>query len=360
MRYIFFGTPEFAAIILEKLIEAGMPPALVVTNPDKPVGRKQVLISPPVKEVAERHGISVLQPETLKTKNPAEGGVLARSKDDPIRPGLSLKNSIANQIEKSMPVDNQKGRGPAGNRTPETLVTIQVPDHPGPTTDIVYQDWDFFLVVAYGKIIPKEILEIPRLGVLNVHPSLLPKYRGPTPIQTTLLNGDTTTGVSIMLLDEEIDHGPILKISNFQFPISNETYASLSEKLAHLGADILIEVLPKYVHGKITPVPQEHEKATCTKKFTTEDAFVPYKDLAAALGGDIEKTRHIDRIIRALNPEPGVWTRTENNQILDLPKNKRVKLLEAETRGEKLILNEVQVEGQKPRIPTQSSARLSR
>ncbi len=282
MKYIFFGTPDFAAIVLEKLIAAGMPPALVVTNPDKPIGRQKAMTSPPVKRMIKDQGLTthVIQPEKL---------------------------------------------------SPELFRD---------------QDWDFFLVVAYGKIIPKEILEIPRLGALNVHPSLLPKYRGPTPIQSAILNGDEKTGVSIMLLDEEVDHGPILAQRELQnYEIRSTKYVSLSDALANLGANMLVEILPKYVRGEITPVPQDHAKATFTKKFSTEDAFVPFEDLVSALNGDVEKSARIQRMIRALNPEPGVWTRTTDVQILDLPKNKRVKLLECEVRDGKLILKQVQTEG---------------
>ncbi|OGG42511.1 methionyl-tRNA formyltransferase [Candidatus Jorgensenbacteria bacterium RIFCSPLOWO2_01_FULL_45_25b] len=347
MKYIFFGTPEFASIILEKLIIADMPPALVVTNPDRPAGRNKTLTPPPVKVVAEREGLQVLQPEILNTKNSAFGGALAEFQDGPKKPGLSLEQSITNQIKKSTLVDNYKSRGPAENRTPETQVTIPVSDHPGPTTGLLYQDWDFFLVVAYGKIIPKNVLDIPRLGTLNVHPSLLPRHRGPTPIQTAILNGDEITGVSIILLDEEVDHGPIL--AQKQLKVESLKLKALERTLANLGVKMLVEILPKFMEGELTPVAQEHAKATFTKKFTTDDAFVSCEHLISALSGDKDKALHIDRMIRALNPEPGVWTRTTDVQILDFPKNKRIKLLESGVREGRLKLRGIQVEGRKPR-----------
>ena len=208
-------------------------------------------------------------------------------------------------------------------------------------------DWDFFLVVAYGKIIPKNVLDIPRLGTLNVHPSLLPRHRGPTPIQTAILNGDEITGVSIILLDEEVDHGPIL--AQKQLKVESLKLKALERTLANLGVKMLVEILPKFMEGELTPVAQEHAKATFTKKFTTDDAFVSCEHLISALSGDKDKALHIDRMIRALNPEPGVWTRTTDVQILDFPKNKRIKLLESGVREGRLKLRGIQVEGRKPR-----------
>ncbi|MAF80339.1 methionyl-tRNA formyltransferase [bacterium] len=282
MKYIFFGTPDFAATILDKLIQANMKPDLVVTNPDKPAGRKQTMTAPPVKNTAARLGIPLIQPEDLDA---------------------SLFDA----------------------------------------------EYDFFVVAAYGKLISKEVLDVSRLGSVNVHPSLLPKHRGPTPIQSAILDGGDKTGVSLMLMDEKMDHGPILKISNFQFLISNETYTSLSDKLAELGADMLIETLPKFMEGKITPKEQKHKNATLTKKFSSADAEIPCNDLRAALDGDKEKAEQIDRMIRALNPEPGTWTQTDDSSLLNLPKNKRVKILKSEVRDGKLVLKKIQVEGKQIR-----------
>ncbi|MDP2704563.1 MAG: methionyl-tRNA formyltransferase [bacterium] len=284
MKYIFFGTPQFAAIILLKLIQAGMPPALVVTNPDKPAGRKQELTSPAVKERIKEKGlrIKVIQPERL---------------------------------------------------TPDLFSD---------------EEWDFFVVAAYGKIIPKSILEIPRLGTINVHPSLLPKYRGPTPIQTAILNGDAVTGVSLILLDREVDHGPILAEREHTMTYDDD-YDTLAPKLAELGAEMLIEILPKYIAGKITPVPQDHAKATFTKKFTTADAEISCEDLRAALEGNAKQAEHIHRMARALNPEPGTWVQADNNPPAGLPKNKRVKILEVFVKGDTLKLARIQAEGKQPR-----------
>ena len=157
---------------------------------------------------------------------------------------------------------------------------------------------DLCVVAAYGKILPSRYLDVPKYGFLNVHPSILPKYRGPSPIQTAILNGDTETGVSIMKIDQEIDHGPVLasrefSISNFQFSNHNE----LAKGLFELGAKLLIEILPKYLNGKlklwnktmVKPHLQRHSKERTGDKLS-------------------ESGDKIYNRIRALNPEPGTWT----------------------------------------------------
>ena len=156
---------------------------------------------------------------------------------------------------------------------------------------------DICTVVAYGKIIPQRYLEIPKYGFLNIHPSLLPKYRGPSPIQTAILNGDKETGVTIMIVDAEVDHGPIL--ANEKFKVKSEKYyPEIAQELAKLGAKLLIEILPKYINGEIEVKPQEHEKATFTKMFQREDGKINWN----------ESTDKIYNRTRALNPEPGTWT----------------------------------------------------
>jgi len=158
---------------------------------------------------------------------------------------------------------------------------------------------DICVVAAYGKIIPKEYLKIPKYGFLNIHPSLLPKYRGASPIQATILNGDKESGVTIILMDEKVDHGPILakrefSIFNFQF----SKYKELEKELAGLGAKLLIETLPKWLNGQIEPIEQNHSEAAYTKKFSWPDGKIDWSKSA----------EEIDRQIRALNPEPGTWT----------------------------------------------------
>ena len=259
------GTPEFGAIILEGLINGGYKPILVITEPDKPVGRKQVLTPPPVKVLAKRYKISVKQPEKI----------------------ASLKSELLDLKP------------------------------------------DLILVAAYGQILPKEILEIPKYGCLNVHPSLLPRWRGPSPIQYTILSGDKKTGVTIILMDEKIDHGPIIAMLNVKGEISNVTYQKLHDKLAKLGAELLIETIPKWIKGKIKPKPQDESKATYTKILTREDGKIDWK----------KPIDYIERQVRALNPEPGTYT---------LYKGKILKILETEIQNNKLIIKKVHLAGKKP------------
>ncbi len=249
-KIIFFGTSEFAVPALEALKNEDYEIAAVITNPDELVGRKKVLTPPPVKIAAQNLDLNILQFPSLKIEN------------------LKLK----------------------------------IPDA------------DVGVVAAYGKIIPAEIINLPRLGILNIHPSLLPKYRGPTPLQTTILNGEKETGVTIIKIDEEADHGPVVAISN-KVQVTSKKYEELQEELAKLGAELLIKILPEYLAGKIEPQPQDHSLATFTKKFTRDDAKISWDKTA----------EEIDRQIRALNPEPGVWT---------LWNSKVLKILEAEIGGE--------------------------
>jgi len=280
MKYIFFGTPEFAEIILKKLIDSDIPPEALVCNPDRPVGRKKIITPPPTKSLILKHetwNIKILQPEKL---------------DD----------SFKFQVSSFKP--------------------------------------DFAIVVAYAKIIPKEILEIFPQGAIGIHPSLLPKYRGPSPIQQTILNGDEETGVTIYLLDEKVDHGPIVSSDKCQVT-GDDTYKTLEKKLAELGGKLLLETLPRFIKGKIRPRPQDENQAVYTKKFASEDAFVTPGDLGSAERAGGEAAQKIERKIRALNPEPGVWTTKDK---------KRLKLLEARIEGGKLQITKWQTEGQKPKF----------
>ncbi len=298
MKYVFWGTPRFAAIVLEKLLAAGIPPVVVVCNPDRPVGRKQVITAPPVKELMRKYevrdtkykNVKILQPENLASY---------------LLPLTSLKP-------------------------------------------------DLFIIAAYAKIIPKEILAIPRLGTIGVHPSLLPKYRGATPIQSAILAGEKETGVTLFLVDEKVDHGSLLASRTYE--VRGTRYEQAEGDLARLGGELLVEILPEFVAGKIKPVEQDHAQATVTKKFTSQDGFVEPADLARAQTEGGEIATQIDRKIRALNPEPGVWTNVssrysqvlENIGINPARGEKRVKLLETKIVDGKLKLLKIQREGGKP------------
>ncbi|MEW5805716.1 MAG: methionyl-tRNA formyltransferase [Patescibacteria group bacterium] len=234
-NFVFFGSNEFSVIVLEKLCQANLIPSLVITLPDKPADRKKIPTPPPLKLTADNLQLTTLQPESLKNN-------------------------------------------------PELIKTI------------AELKPEFGIVAAYGKIIPKSVLDLFPKGVLNLHPSLLPKYRGPSPIQTAILNGDKKTGVSIILLDEEMDHGPILAQEQ-AFISSDEYFTDPSKNLALQGAEALKKAVPLWLEDKISPKPQKHSQASYTKLFTWQD-------------GKIEPNKPIKQVynqIRALSEEPGTW-----------------------------------------------------
>ncbi len=267
MRYAFFGTPRFAAIILENLIEAGNPPALLVCNPDKPTGRKNIITPPLTKVLAERHGVAIWQPEKLEIG------------------GWKL------EIQKLGGIN-------------------------------------FAFVAAYSKIIPRDILDSAKF--FGIHPSLLPKYRGASPIQSVILAGENISGVTIYQMDERVDHGPIALQKEISIE-GRDTYLTLEEKLADLGTETFLELNKKIETDSVLFKEQDHENATMTQKFKTEDGFI-----------NLEKNdpEEMVRKIRALNPEPGVWT---------MMSGKRVKILDAEIQNNALKLKTIQVEGEKPK-----------
>lgn len=278
MKYVFFGTPKFAGTVLQKLIDKGLPPVLAVCNPDRPTGRTQELTAPPVKQTAEAYGIPFFQPEKLGN------GEIAR-----------IKSVGA----------------------------------------------EFGVLAAYGKIIPAELISAFPRGIIGVHPSLLPLYRGASPIQSTILDGAEETGVTLFLMDEKVDHGPVLaqeRLSNYRKETAE--YPILHDMLANLSGELAAKTIPQFTGGALSQIAQDERRATYTQKFTADDAHVASEDLARAQteGGKIAGT--IDRKIRALNPEPGVWT-TEKD-------GKRMKLLASEIREGALRLLLIQREGKNP------------
>lgn len=246
-RVVFFGTPDFAVPFLSALIEeADIDVASVVCQPDKPVGRKKIIMAPATKALAEKNGIEVYQPKSLK-KNDA---------------------------------------------------VVQLASY----------EADVFVVVAYGKIIPQTILDIPKNGSLNVHPSLLPEYRGPAPMQAAIASGDDQTGITIMLLDAGMDTGPILAQATLSLD-ADETYTSLQEKVHRDGPKLLVETLKRHIAGDITPIPQDDDRATLTSLLSREDGKI---DWSAPM-------IQIERKVRAYDPWPGTWT-TWNGKRLKILK----------------------------------------
>jgi methionyl-tRNA formyltransferase len=236
MRVIFLGTPDFAAIPLEALAHDPRYQVVgVVTQPDRPGGRSRELHPPPVKQAAERLGIPVLQPATLR---------------DP---------AIVEHLAAWQP--------------------------------------DAGVVAAYGEILRKNVLELPPLGYLNIHPSLLPRYRGPTPVPAAILNGDSETGVTVMLLDAKMDSGPIL--AQRRVPLAPDARNQpLTNALFTIGADLLVEALAEYAAGALTPMPQDDRQATYCKMLQKSDGVIDWSAPA----------ERIERMTRAYDPWPGAQT----------------------------------------------------
>lgn len=231
--YVFFGTGPLAESVLAALVTNGHSPSLVITKPDAPQGRHMQMTAPHIKTWCELKGIPVLQP-------------------------VKLDDTLCQQLS---------------------------------TTD-----YELFIVASYGKIIPDTILQIPKHGVLNVHPSLLPEYRGPSPIESVLLDGKMTTGVSIMKLDSLMDHGPLLAQSAFIID-AGSTAGTMEVSCGMLGGELLVQTLPHYLDGTLLPKEQDHSKATICKKITKELGEITLTTNAA----------EVQRKYRALTPWPGLY-----------------------------------------------------
>ena len=234
MRIVFMGTPDIAAACLEALYAAGQEVCAVYTRRDKPVGRKQVLTPPPVKQTALAHGTPVFQPRTLR-----DGGEDA----------------------------NLRALAP-----------------------------DLIVVVAYGCILPQSVLDIPKYGCINLHVSLLPKYRGSAPVQWAVLNGDAETGVSIMQMDAGLDTGDVLVCEKIAIG-PEETSGTLFDRVTAVGARLLCETLPRIEAGALTPTPQDHAAATLAPVLTKELAEFRWTDSAD----------HIHNWVRGMDPWPSAW-----------------------------------------------------
>ncbi|CAM2820681.1 methionyl-tRNA formyltransferase [Paenibacillus sediminis] len=235
MNIVFMGTPAFAVPSLEMLIEEGYNIVGVVTQPDRPQGRKKVLMPTPVKEVALKHGLPVLQPQRM--------------------------------------------------RSPEAIA------------EVAALKPDLIITAAYGQIIPKDILDLPRLGCINVHGSLLPKYRGGAPIQRAIINGETETGITIMYMAEGLDTGDM--ITRTVVPIEDEdTSGTMFEKLSYAGAELLKATLPDLIAGRVTRTPQDDSEATYAKNLTREDEKIDWS----------KTSRDIYNQVRGLVPFSGGFT----------------------------------------------------
>ena len=247
VRTVFMGTPQFAVTILESLLRSSCQVLAVYTQPDKPAGRGRPVVFPPVKKLALERGIPVIQPETFKS-----------------------------------------------SEVVEKLVSFQP---------------ELIIVAAFAAILPLELLSLLKFACLNVHPSLLPRHRGPSPVANAILCGDELTGVTIMLMDAGLDTGPILAQEKVEISFMNTT-GSLSSKLADVGAKLLLETLPKWLEGELRPQAQDESQATYSRLITSKDAEVDWHLPAIELW----------RRVRAYNPWPSCYTWCQG---------KRLRILEA-------------------------------
>lgn len=293
LNLVFCGTPQFAVATLEKLVAAGFPVSLVLTQPDRPKGRGLDLIASPVKQSATRYGLPVLQPEKIKT--------------------------------------NQELQHRLRQAAPGAIV-----------------------VVGYGRIIPKWMLDLPRYGNINLHASILPKYRGAAPIQWAIASGEKLTGVTTMRIDEGLDTGDILLQQELGIA-DDDTSETLAPRLAAIGADLMVETLFRLQASEITAQPQDHAQATLAPILTKEDARIDFRRTA----------QEIYNRFRGFQPWPGAFT-TFRGKVLRVTAVKPVMQPGSETalaggqlflRGSQLLVGcgersvvellEVQLEGKK-------------
>lgn len=234
MKTVFFGTPSFAADVLTFLLDHQVNIVAVITKPDRPKGRSGTPVPTPVKLVAEKHGLPVFQPPIVS--DPAFAPTLAQF------------------------------------------------------------DADLFVVVAYGEIIKQHLLDMPKKGCINLHASLLPKYRGAAPIQHSILNGDAVTGVTIIHMVKKMDAGDMIKKG--EVPIGpDDTLPEIEHKLCVVGSQLFLDVIKMFEVGPVQAIAQEHEKATLAPKIELEDCEIDWKSPA----------QHIHNLVRAVTPEPGAW-----------------------------------------------------
>ena len=225
INFAFFGTPDVASQTLEILKQKGLMPSLIITSPDRPQGRKMLITPPPVKVWADKNNVSFLQPENLKELE----GILKNS---------SEKNDITDMF----------GLEQAFN-------------------------YDLFIVVAYGKIFPEWLINKPKYGTINIHYSLLPKYRGASPVQSAILNDDTETGVTIQKMVKELDAGDIIAQEKIEINADERT-PELLNRLIETGGELLAKILPDYIDGKIKSKIQDKKEITLCKKIKKEDGLI--------------------------------------------------------------------------------------
>lgn len=250
LNFAFFGTPEVAARTLEALKQNGYVPSLVVTSPDKPQGRKMIITPPPVKVWAIENNIQYIQPEKSN--------------------GREIWNVFEKELGNDFAASSQ-GDGPRK----------AIRQQANMRESKIIPKFDLFIVVAYGKIMPEKLLNLPKLGSINIHYSLLPKYRGASPVESAILNGETQTGVTIQKMKLEMDAGPVIAEEKVTI-LPSETAPELRERLIELGAKLLVKILPETISGKIKETPQNEDEATFCKKIKKEDGLIDLTDLVVS------------------------------------------------------------------------------
>lgn len=304
-RIAFFGSSTYSVNILLRLSEARYEIVVAVTQPPKPVGRKGIVTPTPIADFAKSHAIPILTP----------------------------KSSAKDYLEMA--------------------------DEEGFIAELKKYHPDLLIVVAFGLKIPHQALEQAKHGGLNVHPSLLPKYRGAAPVQWAILKGEKETGVTIIKMADEIDAGEIL--AQKREPIfPTNTSETLYPRLFDKGTHLLLQVLPDYLAGRIRLQKQDPSLASYYPRLTRQDGFVPWEVLQTAMKGEnitwqsnitrvlSQNSKFIERMLRAFSPWPGVWTKVRIKNYESRIMEMRLKILEAHLDGEQLIIDKVQLEGKKP------------
>jgi len=274
LSLVYFGTPDFSAGFLEKILtdkELPVEVKSVITQEDKPVGRKQIVIATPVKLMAQKYGLPV-----------------------------------------------------------ET----------GPVASL--HDIDLALLFAYGEIIPKDLLEAPKYGFWNIHPSLLPKYRGAAPVAALLINGDEETGVTIIQMDEEMDHGPIIAQEKVKI-LPRERKDQLTNRLTEVAFSLFKRTIIDLVNSQVQTKVQDDKSATYTKLLTKQDGYIEISSLKSQISDAPEK---LFNRFRGLYPWPGLWTLLRSSGASE-GQAKRLKITDVDLVDGKLILKKVQLEGKK-------------
>lgn len=308
IKVVYFSSSHRALPALE-ILNKNLDIVGVVSQPDRPIGRKRQLTPTAISEYTQKHNLPLLKPEKL-------------------------------------------------NKDAVEWITNKKPD--------------VLLLSYYGQWVPPKLFNLTTSGILVTHPSLLPKWRWGSPVQATIVSGEDKTGVTLMKMDEKFDHGPIVA-RELDEVRKDDDQESLYTRLFTKGAELALKVLPDYLAGKITPIEQDHSKATFASHIKKEDGFLPPKiiDLASqgvplqaqddlpirfmrmsSRKGDVYNMKptpqNLERFIRAMTPWPGVWTNIQLVTSRKLRVTKRLKILKAHVEGEKLVLDDVQLEGKTP------------